>query len=101
VVLAAIDAGRRMKEEMGLRVKSQATPTALQVRQFGLASLFRKGEIVSRTADKKQVIVTSVSRSRGVIGITENGQDKTAEVEPHEVRKNPANNYWPVEFTFT
>ena len=101
VVLAAIDAAGRMKEEMGLRLKTQATPLAHQVRQFGLASLFRKGEVVVRMADDKRVIVTSVSRSRGVIGISDNGQDnKPTELEPHEVRKDPVNDDWPVEFTF-
>ena len=101
IVLSAIEAARQMKEQLGLTPRTQANPLSLQIRQFGLATLFRKGQKVVRVSDDRIVTVASVSRTRNVVGVSEEGAEgQVAEVEPHELRKNPTSDDWPVEFTF-
>lgn len=98
LAISAIKVCRELQESAGGARKSRATPVDKQIREFGLVSLFQKGEKVCRGQSDKQYVVVAVSRSRGRVFIAPADDTSAVEqVDPHELRKDPIEGAWPPE----
>lgn len=97
LAISAIRVCREQRHGGGAR-KSKVSPADKHIREFGLVSLFHKGEKVGRSDSDKAYIVVSVSRSQGTLQIAPLTDLSAAEkVEPHDLRKDPVEGVWPPE----
>ena len=97
--ITAIRVCRAVQEAEGIARRSKANPMDQQIQEFGLVSLFQRGERVYRGPAKKACVVLSVSRSKGVIVVAPVDDLNAKEaVAPCAVIKDAAEGAWPPEF---
>jgi hypothetical protein len=78
--------------------KSKATPADRRIQEFGLVSVFQKGETVTRGESNEPYVVVSVSPSKGLVFMAPADDVLAIEkVEPYELWKDPTEGAWPPE----
>lgn len=98
LAVSAIKVCRELQEDSGSGHKSKATPADKKIQEFGLVSLFQKGETVTRGDSNEPYVVVSVSPSKGIVFIAPANDVLAIEkIEPYELWKDPSEGAWPPE----
>jgi len=98
LAVSAIKVCRALQEDSGSGHKSRATPADKKIQEFGLVSLFQKGETVTRGDSNEPFVVLSVSASKGRVFIAPADDVLAVEkVEPYELWKDATEGAWPPE----
>ena len=93
-----IDRFAGLLDDTGSGHKSKATPADRRIQEFGLVSLFQKGETVTRGESNEPYVAVSVSPSKGLVFMAPaNDVLAIEEVEPYELWKHPTEGAWPPE----
>jgi hypothetical protein len=98
IAVSAVRICREIREQTGVTRRTRGTPLDRQIQDAGMVALFQRGELVGVGAERKSMMIVSVSRAKGTLLVApSDNPDATVQVEPCDLTKDPISGYWPEE----